>query len=215
MAQKVENNNIIRSDGATLLTSVVPSRFGTEVAHLIPDNDNAGTEPALFELTQENLKQCYRYDPDTGIFTRLISGGGQKAGSFAGVINDRGYLRIWIAGKSYKAHRLAFLYVTGKMPRQHSTVDHINRCRADNRWSNLRLASHGENLANSGPQQRNTTGFKGVSRSGNGKRFVAQITVRGEVRYLGTFDAAAEAGAAYEAAANDAYGEFAFRAALT
>lgn len=182
------------------------------VSKTIPANDNRGQEEEAEGLTQEMLKRRFSYDPEAGLFTRLRPGGrGQKAGSIAGVVNDNGYVRIWILGKHYRAYRLAFLYMTGRMPPPDMTVDHINRCKTDNRWSNLRLASPRENRANCGPRSDNSTGFKGVSRTASG-RFSANIMIEGRSCYLGTFDTAAEAGAVYGAASNDAYGEFAYKA---
>ncbi|MFW4291481.1 HNH endonuclease [Salmonella enterica subsp. enterica serovar Paratyphi C] len=46
-----------------------------------------------------------------------------------------GYIRIYINKKWYLAHRLAWLYVTGKWPI--NVIDHINRNKADNRFINL------------------------------------------------------------------------------
>jgi hypothetical protein len=78
------------------------------------------------------------YDPDTGWFTR----NGERAGS----LYSNGYRHIYIGGKRYKEHRLAFLFMTGEMPEQ---VDHINRNRSDNRWHNLRPVTSRQNMENS------------------------------------------------------------------
>ena len=44
----------------------------------------------------------------------------------------------------------------------------------------------------------NTTGFNGVSKKG--KKFVAQITINGKQKYLGTFTRARDAAMAYDKA---------------
>lgn len=82
-------------------------------------------------------------------------------------------------------------------------VDHINGNPWDNRRENLRLCSQSDNRANSRVRKGHKTGFKGVSI--NGTRF--QATFKGE--YLGTFDSASEAAAAYDEAARQEFGEFA------
>jgi hypothetical protein len=87
-------------------------------------------------------------------------------------------------------------------------MDHKNRKRADNRWCNLRLASHEENMRNKGVSGDNQLGIKGVyfHRS----RFAARIWKDGRSIHLGLFDTAEEASAAYIAAARELHGEFCY-----
>ena len=56
---------------------------------------------------------------------------GKKAGSFA----TKGYRVVVINKKTYKEHRLVWLYHYGHMPKDQ--IDHINRIRDDNRIENL------------------------------------------------------------------------------
>ena len=90
-------------------------------------------------LTQSRLKELLYYDPYSGIFTWKISSGNMPAGSAAGCLSPEGYIRITIAGKKYKAHRLAWFYVYGYFPE--NQVVHLNGARDDNRISNLREVS--------------------------------------------------------------------------
>ena len=87
-------------------------------------------------------------------------------------------------------------------------VDHINRNGLDNRRANLRLATTSQNHANRPAPSNNTSGYKGVSRARSG-RWVAYITVDYRRTFLGTFDTAWRAAQAYNAAALEAWGEFA------
>ena len=68
-------------------------------------------------LTQAELKARLNYDPETGIFTwiKRIRRKGSHPNSIAGNLCD-GYIRIKVNGKLYRAHRLAFLYMTGSTP---------------------------------------------------------------------------------------------------
>lgn len=87
-------------------------------------------------------------------------------------------------------------------------VDHIDGNRIDNRRVNLRLATQAQNSRNTRLATNNTSGFKGVSRTAEG-RWRARITInRIEVR-LGHFDTQEQAAAAYDAASATYHGEFA------
>jgi len=87
-------------------------------------------------------------------------------------------------------------------------VDHINGDGLDNRASNLRLCSHGQNLAN---MRRNRGGsrYRGVSWHGASGKWRAQLSVDGRRMSLGVYDCEADAAIAYNAAALNRYGEFA------
>ena len=74
-------------------------------------------------ITQSKLKQLAKYDPDTGEFVALVDRGKIKCGQRMGCKNRLGYIQIGILWKRYKAHGLAFLYMTGKYPDE---VDHID-----------------------------------------------------------------------------------------
>jgi hypothetical protein len=67
------------------------------------------------ELTWGRLRQVLHYDPETGIFTRLIRTCRKIApGSVAGGYRADGYLRIAIDGNRYYGHRLAWFWMTGE-----------------------------------------------------------------------------------------------------
>ena len=93
-------------------------------------------------MTQEELKSIVSYNPETGVFTN------RKTWRVIGH-KDRGYVVLHLAYNNtlitYKAHRLAWLYVYGYTPKM---LDHINGDRADNRIANLRLTTDRENACN-------------------------------------------------------------------
>lgn len=139
-----------------------------------------------------------RYDPESGLFTRL---GGAAAGAPR---DQRGYIRIGIAGKRFHAQRLAFIYMTGACP---DYIDHIDEDKSNNRWANLRAATKSQNGMNRGLQKNNSTGFKGVYYQANG--YVAEIWVNRKKHYLGRFRTAYEAGLVAAKARVTLHGEFA------
>lgn len=87
-------------------------------------------------------------------------------------------------------------------------VDHINANPLDNRRSNLRLCSNGQNRQNCRGSQK-TSRFKGVYYPKNERRCRASIRVNKHTIHLGTFDSETDAARAYNAAAMQHFGEFA------
>lgn len=149
----------------------------------------------------EELRRDYSYDPETGIFRRI------ETGRRVGYYNEKGYVGVGVGGKNYKAHRLAWLYMTGEPPPLY--IDHINGVRDDNRWCNLRSATMSQNCFNSRKRQNKNykSKYKGVSRYY--RKWMASIRVNGKTLRLGTFDSELDAHAAYRDAAILVAGEFA------
>lgn len=160
-------------------------------------------------LTADRLRELLHYDPATGLFTWRRNRQRVKAGDVAGHLEkDRSYIFIVIDGATHRAHRLAWLYMTGEYVTE---VDHEDLDRSNNRWSNLRDATRSQNRANMTRQRNNTTGFKGVYYDKRNKLrpFLAYIKSGKKRRELGYFSTAEEAHQAYCRAAQETYGEFA------
>jgi len=137
-------------------------------------------------LTQKRLKELLHYDPDTGIFTWIVSRGTRvKVGEVAGYTSPEGYVIIGVRGKQYKAHRLAFLYMEGYFP-EHD-VDHKKGVLHDNRWNSIRHSTHLCNMQNQAIYSSNTSGFTGVSWYSRNGMWVARSTLRGEKVHLGYY----------------------------
>jgi hypothetical protein len=163
----------------------------------INSNDSTRKQAALDQVT---LKKLLHYDPETGIFTWLVARSNRvKVGDITGKPTTSAYGRIGIGDRKYRAHRLAWLYMTGEWPV--FQIDHKDTNKMNNKWDNLRQATSVQNRGN--VRVRSKIGFKGVRKKG--KRYAAHL---GQT-YLGTFDTPEEASKAYEAAAKEYYGEFA------
>lgn len=89
-------------------------------------------------------------------------------------------------------------------------TDHINGDGLDNRRSNLRSATSRQNKMNCRVRKDSKTGFKGVTSQRGGRGFTARIQANGKRQTLGWFHSAEEAAHAYDAAAQELYGEFAW-----
>jgi hypothetical protein len=131
-----------------------------------------------------------------------------QIGDVAGHICQKsGYRLIGVDGRLYKANRLAWLYMTGEWPSGH--VDHINMVVANDKWANLRIATHAQNLQNRGKQKNNTSGFKGVFFHPQSGRWRARINANKQSVSLGLHDTPELAHMAYREAASALHGEFA------
>lgn len=153
-----------------------------------------------------------RYEPSTGILTwktRDDKGpqwNGKFAGKVAGTVNDRGYVIVTINGKDYRAHRLAWVIVTGAWP--DGEIDHRNLVKSDNWWINLRRSTHAQNNQNKPAQSNNTSGYKGVSWCKLTKSWVARIKAGGRYIVVGRSESPEGAHVLYAAAAGQHHGEF-------
>lgn len=141
-------------------------------------------------INQAQLKQLINYDPETGVFTR-------PNGAIAGTDDGQGYIQISLNNKKYRAHRLAWLYMTGQWP---NIIDHINKNRADNRWSNLREVTPRESNLNRKTFKTNKSGVKGVSWSKQHSCWQATVRINGKLYHLGFYTNIALAAAARYAA---------------
>lgn len=146
-------------------------------------------------LSSERLRELVVYDPITGIFTRRVrSSPRTQIGDVAGGPDKDGYIVMRVDCKTYKAHRLAILYMTGEWPPLE--VDHRDGIRSNNKWDNLRNADRRLNVTNVRKARRtNGSGLLGAHRDRG--RFKAVISTNRKKHFLGMFDTAELAHAAY------------------
>lgn len=128
-------------------------------------------------------------------------------------VTSHGYVRLvryWGMhdGKPKYTQQYLHRVVTGAP--KGSQVDHINGDRTDNRKSNLRVCTNTQNNWNKKKTIRNKSGYKGVYENIAGK-WIAQITVGGTTKHLGTFDTAQEAGRAYDNYAMLIHGQYFYK----
>lgn len=152
---------------------------------------------ALPSLTAARLRELVHYDPETGVFTRVLRIGKRgRVGDILGSNAGGGYLQVGVNGRAFYAHRLAWLYMTGEWPQNH--IDHIDGERTNNRFTNLRDVECRVNLENTRPSSRpNRSGLMGARKHPLADRWTAEICSRGQRRYLGIFKTPEEAHAAY------------------
>lgn len=168
------------------------------------------TDEQAERLPHNRLLELLHYEKETGVFTwigRTGRGSNIRIGDAAGSIDHYGYAIIYIGGKHYKAHRLAWFYVTGEWPRHQ--IDHKDMNKINNAWTNLREATHGQNQHNATIRTDNTSGYKGVHWNKHSKKWRARIMVGKKYLLLGDFDDITEAHEAYVTAAQKHHADFA------
>ena len=114
----------------------------------------------------------------------------------AGTLGKDGYIRVFVDGKSYLAHRIVYLMHHDEYVGE---LDHINRNKTDNSIENLRCVPRSENARNKGAYKNNSTGFKYVHSHPCGK-YEAGVRVNGKRIYIGLFETPEEASLAAQAA---------------
>lgn len=151
----------------------------------------------------------------------------RKYPGLVALVDDEDYERVVAAGPWFPLFTHGIFYAVANARRpdgRHTSLlmhklitgwdqtDHRDGKSLNNTRGNLRKANDFENARNAGKQRNNTSGFKGVTkRNGkwraqiggrvNGKRFVV---------HLGVFDSPEEAALAYDRAAVERHGEFAY-----
>ncbi|BCD83620.1 hypothetical protein PSm6_00270 [Pseudomonas solani] len=151
--------------------------------------------------THEQILLAIYYDPETGLFKK-------PKGELTGGCSARGgYLSIYICGARFRAHRLAWFYMTGEWPKQE--IDHINGDRKDNRFSNLRTCTHQQNNHNQPIRKTNTSGIKGVYWNKRQRKWRGQVCLNYHIHHTKGFDKIDEAEVAVRALREELHGEFA------
>lgn len=155
--------------------------------------------------SHELLLHVFAYDPLTGIFTWKNPYWKRLKGKPAGRLM-LGYVKIKYKNIEYSAGPLAWFYMTGVWPAD--DIDHEDRKRSNNRFSNLREATSSQNAINQSNLD-NTSGYRGVVWIERLGKWKATLKAGRKSFNLGYFDDAVTAAHRYDRAAKEQHGEFA------
>ncbi len=114
-------------------------------------------------------------------------------GELAGTVNRQGYLVVTVRRQKIQGHRVAWLLHHGKWPKHQ--IDHVDGNRSNNRISNLRDATHVQNMQNTAMFRNNRSGCMGVRWNNKSSRWVSFIGHGGKRISLGTHTSLLEAAA--------------------
>jgi len=169
--------------------------------------------------TAERVRSLLDYNAETGILTwrqrprsDFNSDAQHKrwrtmfAGREAGTLHHSGYRRIRIDGQFFSAHRVIWLHVHGRWPRDQ--IDHINRIKDDNRLANLREATLWQNMRNKHRYRNNRSGVPGVCWRPHRRAWGVYISIYKRRIHLGYYTNFERAVAARTAAAELLHGDF-------
>jgi len=148
------------------------------------------------------LHNLFEYS-DGKLFWKINTG---KAliGDIAGTKAKNNRIYVSVNGKKLLAHRIIWFFHNGECPQ---FLDHIDGNPLNNCIENLRPATKSQNAMNRKVRSDNLTGVKGIMKKG--KKFGASIYLNDKPVYLGTFETAELAKAAYAQAANTNFKEYA------
>jgi hypothetical protein len=149
-------------------------------------------------LDAQRLREILDYDIETGIFRwKTMLAHRRKPGDVAGSLTH-GYIEIGISNQRYRAHHLAWLYVTGSWPAL--DIDHKDGIRKNNAFANLRQVSNQKNAQNRHQvsSRKTSTPFLGVTWNKSRQCWMAQIRTKdGKNLNLGLYDNDYQAHIAY------------------
>ena len=123
-------------------------------------------------------------------------------------LNNKGYAVRRIGPRKQKQTIYMHRYIC--MVPDAYQVDHINNNPLDCREDNLRIVLPEKNYYNRPPQANNTSGYKGVCYDKMRGKYMASISCKGHQRSLGRYNTPEEAAEAYNKAAIELHGEYAW-----
>lgn len=157
---------------------------------------------ATTKTIEELIHQTLRYDPEKGeLFwkkrdEKMFSDSRKRSAAHIAAnwnskhagkpaftaIGSHGYRTGTLGGKRFLLHRVAFFLQTGEWPK--NTIDHVNGDRLDNKWSNLRPATRGQNNRNAKGYSKSSP-YIGVSWNKCLGGYVSQVYSNGTRHYCG------------------------------
>jgi hypothetical protein len=142
--------------------------------------------------SQHLLKHLLDYDPSTGVlrWNATEECCPKVIGKPAGTQKGR-YGMIGIDKVIFMTSRVIWKWMTGSDP--NCIIDHINGNKFDNRWCNLREATHSQNIMNTRLLSRNTSGVRNVTFNKHSGKFDISIKAQNKIYYKRGFTTLEEA----------------------
>lgn len=130
------------------------------------------------KVSQEYLWDRFHYKEGKLIWkphTKLGKTSNHFSGKEAGTLGERGYIVVKLDGKAYPISRLIFCMFYGYMPEE---VDHEDRDKLNNNYTNLRASDRSSNCSNRKVSKANLLGIKNIRERNN--KFQVRVTKNGK-----------------------------------
>lgn len=163
-------------------------------------------------MTREELFESLIYEPETGRFYWAVTRGRAKMGTLAGYTVEEGRRLISVNGnRLVPASHLVWLAETGDEVPEGMEIDHEDGDPSDDRFGNLRLVTHQQNMMNRKLSKANKSGVTGVHFRPHLKKkpWLATLHVNGKVVLSQSCTTMGEAVGLRKAAEKEHFGEFA------
>ena len=121
-------------------------------------------------IYDETSISCLRYIRKTSKRTEI--------NDVAGYPFNNKYYRLQYKGKTYAVHIIIWILHNGPVPLGFD-VDHKDTNNQNNKISNLRLATHGQNQHNTNMNKSNPLGIKGLYKYPNSSKYIGSISFKG------------------------------------
>ena len=168
-------------------------------------------------ITQELLQHLFDYDPEGFLIWKNHPSNYKRNGLRAGSINGKGYYVMNLFGKSYRIHRLIWLYHKGYLPdydkksTSNILIDHKDRNKINNCIENLREVTISQNNLNRSTNKTGkipNSGTKGIHYSVSRKKYKVQFYYQKQYYYFGMYKTLEEAEKVYNEKRKEIYGDF-------
>ena len=150
--------------------------------------------------TVERVRKLFKYDPETGVLTRV------ESSRFDMIGRVTKQLDIWIDGRKYVKTHVIWAVHHGYWP---LLIDHRDGDKTNTRLENLREVTPQLNQFNKAAYGKYPKGVVFKADAGRSKPWAARIRINGKKTCLGHFATMEEAAAAYKTKAEEIQGEFA------
>lgn len=179
----IDDSGVIRQKEPLKLykdTYVIPDISNEPIVYHSEDIPYKGI---VFTDDYNKLHETFLYDKNCGEVRY------KSNGSIAGYLGNHGYLQTKYNYEVVYVHIIIVKMVLGDIvERYNAQIDHIDRNRANNSWSNIRIVSRQTNLQNKGKYKSNKSGVTGVWWSKGTSKWQVAITVNKQVIHLGVYN---------------------------